>query len=476
MKTLLKTTFLASASLLLAFSGFSETVENFNFHASVNVYSAKNYLQGKCWQFPGFDINTNGYVPGIEGDGAMVSMPTMSLLQNAGIYTPVLDISGNLVVGFKYKFNHNVTSRRWLKIYLTESNNQVIQLLDSLDLTNSLSNTVYNYDQTLAAKPGAYKIFISYQGDGGSVSIGIDELRISANQRYANGCNESPVAITDLFSGTGNHTATGNLLMNDYDPNNETMSAYLLTDSPDGTVSVSLNGDFAFAPNPGFTGNSTTFTYNVCDNGENPMCSQPVTVNLNFPLNSTPVNMINFLANYANNAVVLNWSTTIENSNSRFEIQRSLDGLTFGREGTVRGQGISGISNVHTYIDRVPVKLAGTKDLYYRIKQIDQGGKSVYSKVLILRVYDTESLDMVSVTPNPVKNDIKVNVQLKESSQIVMKVIDGSGKEVIKKSSKGIVGENYNTIEGTSTLSKGLYFLQVIVNNREKMIVKIIKD
>jgi methionine-rich copper-binding protein CopC len=83
---------------------------------------------------------------------------------------------------------------------------------------------------------------------------------------------------------------------------------------------------------------------------------------------------------------------------------------------------------------------------------------------------------MISVTPNPAKNDISVNVQLNENSFIVMKVISTNGTEVMKKSLRASAGSNSYILEGTSKLQRGLYVLEVIVNSKERMVVKLMKE
>ena len=114
--------------------------------------------------------------------------------------------------------------------------------------------------------------------------------------------------------------------------------------------------------------------------------------------------------------------------------------------------------------------------MYYRLKQVDIDGKATYTKVLVVRVYRTKSFQSLSVTPNPAINDIKVNVQLNENSYIVMKVANSNGVEVVRKTTRGSLGSNTFGLEGTSHLQAGIYFLEVIVNSNERMMVKLIKN
>ena len=49
----------------------------------------------------------------------------------------------------------------------------------------------------------------------------------------------------------------------------------------------------------------------------------------------------------------------------------------------------------------------------YRLKVIDNRGNISYSKLMVVQLYDTETLSMVSVTPNTLLNNLHINVQLK---------------------------------------------------------------
>jgi hypothetical protein len=115
-------------------------------------------------------------------------------------------------------------------------------------------------------------------------------------------------------------------------------------------------------------------------------------------------------------------------------------------------------------------------DLYYRIRQIDAASRITYSKVLILRSYGSKSVEAVSVTPDPGVNDIQVNVQLKEKSFVVMRVMDGSGSELIKQTALGENGSNNYNIEGTSQLLPGMYQLEVIINSNERLTMRLAKS
>lgn len=465
-------------AVITAFTGaFAQTTtENFNSRPAVALPEVKAYLQSHCWQFHDFDINNGGWDPAIEGDGAMVSGAGATSTQNTGILTPQLGLNGTLPLSFKYKFSAPVTERRWLKVYLTDGNNNILSLLDSLELTGDNNTTVYAYDKVLTAGgSGCYKIFLNYQGIGGENRIAIDQLSLGAPTCFADGCNQPPVAVNDFVGGAANHTASGNVLPNDYDPENGVLTATLISNSPDGTVVLNSFGTFTFTPNAGFNGLTTSFTYIVCDNFN--LCSDVATVLITFQTQgSLPVTITDFGAVYANDLVNVRWVSTFELNNDRYEVERSTDGLSFKTVGTVKGMGNSSTKHEYQFNDDVSRNILNKNDLYYRLKQVDVDGKSSYTKILIVRVYRTKSLQSLSVTPNPTINDIKVNVQLNENAFIVVKVANSTGIEVMRRTTRGSNGTNSFRLEGTSRLQAGVYFLEVIVNSNERMMVKLIKN
>lgn len=464
------------AACIAVVGTFAQTTENFNSRPEATLGQVKDYLQNHCWQFPDFAINNGGWDPAIEGDGAMVSGNTTTATQRTGIISPEVSLNGSLPLSFKYKFSLPVTDRRWIKVYLTDGNDNIVSLLDSMELTGANNTSVYTYNKTLpAAASTCYRVYINYQGIGGDNRIAIDEINIGATTCFAGGCSQPPVAVNDFFGGAANRTASGNVLPNDMDPQNSPLTATLVTNSPDGNVVLNSFGTFTFTPNPGFNGQTTTFSYIVCNNFG--LCSDPATVLITFQSQgSLPVTITDFGAIYNNDKVNIKWTTVFELNNDRFEVERSTDGVSFTSVGSVKGQGNSSVKRDYQFSDDVSRSVFSKNDLYYRLKQVDVDGKASYTKVLVVRVYRTKTLQSLSVTPNPAINDIKVNVQLNENAYIVIKVTNSNGIEVVRRTTRGSVGTNSFALEGTSRLQTGIYFLEVIVNSNERMNVKLIKN
>ena len=451
----------------------AQVTENFNTRNGVALTQLKGYLQSHCWTLPEFEIS--GF--NTETDGWLVPGNTISPNQRTGIYTPALNIGEHVTIAFNYQFNlpFEKGTRRWIKLSLTDPNNIVVTQLDSFECA-PVAQSIKNYSKTFPQlQSGIYKVYLNYQGTGGTTRIAIDQLNVSAPLHYTEGCNTSPVAVNDNITGLPNHTATGLVVLNDRDADNDRLNAYLISNSQDGKVTMRGDGSFTFIPNPGFTGHSTSFTYKVCDNGYGRLCSQDATVKVEFP--EEEVSLSDFAGIYNDGGQVqLKWATGYEFNNNRFEIERSLDGRKWQTSGTIKAEGNSTTRKVYSFNDEVGKNTALKKDLYYRLKQVDEAGKVSTSRLLVVRVYNTPTVKMMSVTPNPAKKDISVTTQLNESSFVALKILNADGAIVMNKTSKAEAGASNFIMEGSSHLQPGAYTLDVSVNSKERMLVKLIKE
>ncbi|OQP50959.1 hypothetical protein A4H97_03810 [Niastella yeongjuensis] len=458
---------------LLAACLNAQVTEDFNTRNGVALTQLKGYLQNHCWTLPDFEIT--GF--NTETDGWLVPGSDISPTQRTGIYTPALDIADHITISFNYQFNQAFEkgNRRWLKVVLTDPNNIMVARLDSFECAPTVQITS-NYNKTFQhLQPGIYKVYLNYQGTGGTTRIAIDQLNVSAPLHYKDGCNTSPVAVNDNIAGLPDHTATGLVVINDRDADNDRLNAYLITNSQDGKVSMRGDGSFTFIPNPGFSGHSTSFTYKVCDNGYGRLCSQDATVKLEFP--EEEVSLSDFAGIYNDGGQVqLKWATGYEFNNNRFEIERSIDGRKWHTAGTIKAAGNSTTRKVYSFNDEVGKNTALKKDLYYRLKQVDEVGKTATSRLLVVRVYNTPTVKMMSVTPNPAKKDISVTTQLNESSFVALKILNADGAIVMNKTSKADAGASNFIMEGSRNLQPGAYTLDVSVNSKERMLVKLIKE
>ena len=173
-----------------------------------------------------------------------------------------------------------------------------------------------------------------------------------------------------------------------------------------------------------------------------------------------PLNFLSFTAQNCNkNSVCLNWKTANEQNVSHFEIERSADGIVFKNVGTKEANNQS--ANSYASVDDISA-LQNSRQIFYRIKQIDADGKFSYSSVQIIKASDK---NLITVFPNPAINTITVS-GVNNIRQ--MKLYDIGGR---------VLSEWKTSVQeiNVGNLQKGTYILKVELNNGDILQEKIIK-
>ena len=125
-----------------------------------------------------------------------------------------------------------------------------------------------------------------------------------------------------------------------------------------------------------------------------------------FTASVLPISLASFSVHNDNGHVQLQWTTATELNCNRFEIERSSDGTSWVRIGTVNGNGTS--SKAHTYQSSDINPLNGNN--YYRLKQYDMDGSFTVSDVRSLKML-LQAGSSVIVYPNPAKGLINFTLQ-----------------------------------------------------------------
>jgi hypothetical protein len=165
------------------------------------------------------------------------------------------------------------------------------------------------------------------------------------------------------------------------------------TDMGAGTVTGTAAG-------PGTITSTVTATYSSSTT------AMPFTFMTPSGVNPLPVSLLSFTGHSTASANILDWETASETNNSRFELERSSDGLSFSTIASLDGNGSTTEVNTYEYPDNAPFQGMN----YYRLKQVDLNGDSNYSSIIAIdRSPDGPPLH---VFPNPA-NDV-VHIESKE--------------------------------------------------------------
>ncbi len=428
-----------------------------------NFEGTESSLTSNCWILTGI-YTTTAPADVITGNGSMYTNPPTNGSSTRDITSPALNITNT---SFTVSFNYKVSSRingnatRTIEVGLLNAAGNFTSLY-TIAMDRNSPTSVLNFNQTFTlASPGVRRLVMKLggaNGDGNSRLI-FDDLAANAPAMYGTGtCNSAPIAVNDVFSGPVGSLITGNILANDNDPNGETMTPSIITNSPDGVLALNFNGNFIFAPAIGFTGNQTTFTYRSNDGGLDPLNSNIATVTLNFTNNfSLPVKLINFDAKYNKPDVTLNWSTAQEKNFSHFVLEQSTDGNNFNQVAMIFGAGESDTKKDYNYTDR---NLAGRKGLvYYRLKSVDMDNKTEYSSVRIIRLEEEKQGIILTTYPNPVVNELKVTIPANwQNKKVVYELFSANGQTAKKTET---ASSSQTETLNVSNLNSGLYFVIV---------------
>lgn len=102
--------------------------------------------------------------------------------------------------------------------------------------------------------------------------------------------NDPPFAGDDAALTPQEVPVSGNILVNDFDPNGDNiiLNTTPLSGPSNGTVTINPAGDYTYTPDPGFIG-TDQFVYEICDDGTPSLCAQATCIITVFPANNPPV-------------------------------------------------------------------------------------------------------------------------------------------------------------------------------------------
>ncbi len=100
-----------------------------------------------------------------------------------------------------------------------------------------------------------------------------DVAAVNIEVRTPRNTNNPPIALADKVATKTNVPVSYNVLTNDVEPDGQPLTATLLTQPVNGTLTFNSNGNFTYTPNNGFKGKDT-FMYRACDNALPPLCDE----------------------------------------------------------------------------------------------------------------------------------------------------------------------------------------------------------
>jgi len=141
---------------------------------------------------------------------------------------------------------------------------------------------------------------------------------------------------------------------------------------------------------------------------------------LNGPTNTPlPVELVSFTGEANDTGNLLRWTTLSETNNDRFEVERSGGGNDFMKVGQVAGRGNANAAYTYEFIDPV----AGSRNFYYRLRQVDFDGDQSLSNIILIRRNNPTS---ISIFPTVFEDE--TTITLPAPGNILVELYDISGK------------------------------------------------
>lgn len=207
--------------------------------------------------------------------------------------------------------------------------------------------------------------------------------------------------------------------------------------------------------------------------GETRNATTPTIGAYEFDLVALPVELASFTASVNNRNVTLNWTTSTEVNNSRFDIERKLYGSEWTTIGNVAGHGTVSTSQNYEFTDKsLPTGLYS-----YRLKQIDFNGNFEYYNLSSeIGIGVPTKFNLSQNYPNPFNPSTSINFDLPVDGNVSIKLYDLTGREVSTLVNEIRTAGYYTINFNGSNLSSGTYFYKLesgdFVSTKKMMLIK----
>ena len=179
-----------------------------------------------------------------------------------------------------------------------------------------------------------------------------------------------------------------------------------------------------------------------------------------------PITLLNFTVTKQGDNAQLNWSTSSEENNKGFEIQRSTDQSNWTVLNFIAGAGNSQTEKDYQYLDQnLP---AGT--YYYRLRQVDYDGNSSFSKVVPVTFDGGMALELKQNHPNPFSNYTSISMVIPKAGRVQLMLYDQMGRPIQQLMDEEKMPGTYTVTVNKNGLSSGIYYYKM--NALGQVIVK----
>lgn len=184
--------------------------------------------------------------------------------------------------------------------------------------------------------------------------------------------------------------------------------------------------------------------------------------------NPLPIDLMQFVAYTNENNVVIEWTTASEFNNDFFTLEKSYDGIHFEDFKIIEGMGSTSQASFYKEIDSE----TNASVLYYRLKQTDFDGKESYSDMIMVRMNESQELNINTIYFS--NDDLVLEVMSSKNERVQCNIFNMQGQLLY--SEKLSVSAELNTIRlnTPSTRLSQVYVVQLLSNSKniQRKVVK----
>jgi len=180
----------------------------------------------------------------------------------------------------------------------------------------------------------------------------------------------------------------------------------------------------------------------------------------NTAVTGLPVDLLTFSGYKDGSRNQLKWTTSVEQNNKGFEVQRSLDGVNYTVIDFVNSLAPGGSSLTQLNYMFADNNVTSDKQ-YYRLRQIDFGGHYKFSNIVLIKGEKPTIFTINGIFPNPATTVVNLLTGSPAKAKATMVISDMSGRVMMIRSLELETGSNTLPVD-VSALSGGTYMVKMI--------------
>jgi hypothetical protein len=209
-------------------------------------------------------------------------------------------------------------------------------------------------------------------------------------------------------------------------------------------------------------------TYNVTATDQNG-CTSVVPVTVDCIL---PVELLYLAANPVNGDISVDWESSNEINNMRYDVQRSEDGQVFAKIGEVAPATGQGGGAVYNFLDR---NVRPDQIYFYRLEQWDFDGSNHHSNVVQAMVPSVAETAIKAVFPNPFEDQVNIELKMDRDAELKIVITNVAGQDLGVARSFNLRAGKQVVNMNLKELAAGMYFAKLYVNGQQTGTSKIVK-